>query len=730
MVATVPYVSHGLAEFQGVGLYKDGVSQSRRTANYWGGRLNDVFEGFDEYIKAIAKINLDVPHPPAAPSVPYLPPPGIDIDTGTLPAMPEPPTEGNFVPPPVITIPQPDLPPLPDCEMEDVNPNFPRPPEPPRMPAPIPVPKIPDFESDVALITVPPPGDLTIPLEPSGSCPAANLPTPPDFSDISVDIPAVPPPNLPDQPTTKIPEWEAGEPIDIPVPPPVLPGGLIPDEFNSWLFDALAESVLEMLATAQLDQEYERASFDAVMQREVEASANVLSKVPSLWAGRGFYMPPGTMLEMDLDVRREIELKAKAGSREIFVERKKQELQVRQAALQAGTQLVSVEAQVYQIVQQVVLDYQKFSEGQVIKLFELTLLAAQVSKEILLAQVAAYRARIDAIIAEWDAYEAAIKGDSAKYGAITAQIQAVTAQLGVAQAEAQVYSTLVSAETAVAKMGLDYTQAQFANWRVKVDVEIAEFNSYSIYGDILKAQASAIDAEARAFEAEVKGEIAKTEGAATAAKLDLEVSQIVVNIYDSTVKAEAARVDALTRLNMARSALYNDIAQYAIARAQAISGTYQAEAQVNATRMQAAATAYASMANAKGAYYNSYSGLFNAHSSRLNALRAEVDAEVAFYRAQLDAVIIAYRSESEFSDRSYARTLATWTTAVNRELAGIEGGMQKLSSLAEYPSRVAQAAMSQAVVSMQSHEQKQIGVMANYQYQLQNSLAESYRAEA
>jgi uncharacterized membrane protein YqiK len=288
------------------------------------------------------------------------------------------------------------------------------------------------------------------------------------------------------------------------------------------------------------------------------------------------------------------------------------------------------------------------------------------------------------------------------------------------------YSSLVRAEADIARLYADRDRLLFDIWRAQVDVQIEQLRAYATYGEIIRAQAAVIDANARAYQAEIQGKVQAAQLEGTIAKLNLESAQIQVSLYDAAVRAEAARVQALAQVIRTKAAIYTEMARFAIEKARAEIEAIRAEASINAALQQSAAAAYQARASAHAADANAAASMMNAHAAYINVVRVKADSEVLLYRATLESIIAAYRAHVEAFNSNYIRTLTIWSDAMNRGYRVAEAVVNKYAAMGQISGSAAASALNGTFVSMQVQESAQMSFNRQWLYRLSNSLVEQY----
>jgi len=727
-VDNVPFKPYDESQFEGYDRFDQATERAVDSVDSYTTSFTNALRGLDSVANQAAGLNLNAPEPFSPPQSLSLPnPPDVSIQHD-LPSLPNQAQQGQFVPPAPVTLPELDLPDLGSAPGSGaITPSFPGAPSITNPNTNIDLPTIPQFTSPVTISAPPAMGTVNVPATPTPSNYTVNLPTAPDVSGYIQPMPSVPTPNLPILPNDfwDVPAF-TGTPVTIPTPPAFNFVAYVLDDFVSNIKPVVENSITEMLATAALDQTYEQASYDAILSRELESSRLAMDNVPEEWADRGFGMPPGALFDMEQEVRREVERKAREGSRQIYVTRKEQELAVRNAALQAGTQMVSVDAQIYQIITSAQLEAYKFNEDQVLRSYDLALRAAGIAAEQVKIDADVFRAQLDGLRAKWSGYTTEISAEVARIEAVKAQISAIASGAEVGRSLVGMYTAQVDAETSVAKLYFERDRLLFDSWKAQVDVEVEKLKANAVYGDIIRAQASVIDAHARAYQAEVNGLISAAQLQGTVAQIEADIQKLYVTVYEAAVRGEAARISALSQLEQTRVQVYTEQARYQIAKANAIAQRYASTNSINASAIQAAAAAYQAQANAQASTNNSAAALMNAHSSLINAKRTKNEALVTAYKAQVDTLVLAYRAQVDTANSWYSRSLATWSQVIGKALAALQGLMDKHAAAAQVAGQVASSALQGTFVSLQVSEQKTKQQAEYWNYQLMNSLSEQY----
>ena len=711
--------------------YDQAVDYRQDLIEQWGAVLDKVYSDLDEIIAQAASPDFypDQPAAPGAPRPPVLAPePDLPNLWQDIPQATPYPTVGDYTLPvttPIGPLILPDDPTL--LGVSGVSPLMPAAPVLPPIDTNIAVPDIPEFNPQTVLTQPPPVKDVVIPLAPVPSPTPPIDTTPPDNIQHIDTIP--PAPNIVIDPIDdslyEVPDLVLS-PVNIPtLPPYVIPGLPEPGEFLSCVSAALCDSLNDMLTKAQLDADYDTVSWESAMAREAEAARTALMDVTAIWGARGFAFPPGQMAAMDVNVRRGIEIRGKEASRELYTRRREQELAVRTTALTAATQKYAADAQVYTLIERLALEQLQFIESQALRAYELALRAADLEAAKRDAELSEFNAHLEGQKAQWDAETQKTQQKLANASLYTAQIGGIEAQASVAATEMGAYRAHVDAQATAAKAVLDRDQLLFATWSRQVDVVLEEIKTQSVYADIIRAQASAMTAEATAYSADIGGRVSQVEAQATAIEAEASGQKAVVDLYSSQVSAEKVRTDTLLGSEQIKQSLNRELLTYLTSKSQALADHSKAESDMRSAEVSADSGAYQARVSSIGSVAIAQMGMFNALASRTNALAAAQGPTIALYRATLDSTISVYRAQAQADSDSYRQALSAWTASVQQKTAAYDMMITKLGFVGNYPSEIIRSALGAQIVSLSTGEDFNYNQNLQYQATLTNSKTEA-----
>jgi hypothetical protein len=274
-------------------------------------------------------------------------------------------------------------------------------------------------------------------------------------------------------------------------------GGVLPDQF---------EAAMYTRARGRIEREVESAK---------EATMISFSK-------SGFMEPPGTITSALLTARLKGITSLADQSTDIYIERKKTEVQHLQFALNiASAQIASIRniaisySQIVAGTMQTALGYAKELVSASEKIFEHLIARAQLSVSIMAALNAQYEIKLKAALAALDGYKLSLEAEKLKADVEVAKIQVIEAQIKAEDLSVRRYSALIDA---IVRKG---------------SLEELKLKGYSIRADIFKAQTQAKVAGFEIYKAGIEGDQAKLEG---------ELAKL--KIYDSQLHSDTIRLDA------------------------------------------------------------------------------------------------------------------------------------------------------------------------------------------
>lgn len=499
------------------------------------------------------------------------------------------------------------------------------------------VPEIPDFgEAPERDFSRPP-------LDFSGQPDALDIPAPDDMPEFDDAV-------IPDAPTLSFPDLPQLIEIDLPERPDIVEHAFdatrpeldasVPDtfidfseeEYQSECLDRLKTEIKRMLDTGTgMPAVVEQMVVDRAIAREERTASQAEMEALERWSSKGFSMPSG-IVNRDIErARQNSQNQENTLSREVFVQRRQEEIENFRFAVTQGVALENIQIQAHLNVMQRAFDFARATSDLAFRLFE--------------AKIAKYNAEIQGYRTDAEVYRSLIEAEAQKLERFRLEIEAEAVKneinrekVAVYQAQLQALNTLVSVYTAQVEaartvamknesVARAYT-AKIDGYRARVDAKRAEFDAWAtkVQGELGKVQA--FESEVRAFLADVQAYQAGTEAKALKPRLE-------VDVQDSRVQ------QALAQLEHARTALQGESE-----RIRGESSVYGAKASMYAADGQIAA-------NESDAKTRQFQAKLeeNRTLSQRKTDKAQLDIEQALRSAQLliQAIDGAARASSQLS---------------------------------------------------------------------------------
>lgn len=331
-------------------------------------------------------------------------------------------------------------------------------------------------------------------------------------------------------------------------------------DYESELLDRTRDEILEMLENGTgMPVLVEQLLVDRAREREDVEAQRATEEAVERWVSRGFNMPSGVVNKEVAKVRQDSRDKVSTMSREVFLQRRKEEIENFRFAIAQGIALeniliqkhLNVMARAFDLARAVVdLEYREFEAR--IAIFNVELQAFRVDADVYRTLLEAEAQKIALFRAELEAE--ALKGqlNRDKVAFYVAQVEALNSQVALYRAEIEAARTIV--QTYQTEAQLYATQIQGAAQRV--EAKNAEFRGWAtkVQGELGKVQA--FEAETRAFAAQVQAY--DTEVRATLAEPQLEVQIRELEVREFLARLEHKRTEIQKELGrwQAESTLY------------------------------------------------------------------------------------------------------------------------------------------------------------------------------
>ena len=423
-----------------------------------------------------------------------------------------------------------------------------------------------DFTPSVNGIVIPPPPP---PIDVGG------LPVRPELVD----------PTIPDAPVFTIPTLDGM--LEIHVPTFVMPefpeftdmdvafDGQEPNTILNW-----AEPVYESTNLTELKAristclaggtgmtpEVEQALFDQARSRVDTASRKRTQEAFDTWAGKGFTMPPGMLVEQVNVVQQENQLAVNDLARDILAKSAEWEQQNLRDAVQQGIALESALINQFENMAKRVFDAQRIRIESDLALFQAHVSlfnAKQAARQVL---VDVFKAKIQAAMSRIDAYKAQVEAEQAKaqvnesmVRAYSARIDALKSIVGIFQARIEA----VKVQSDMQKNRVDMYKADVDAYSSRIGASKVVFDAYEAQVRGESAKANIVEAEARAFAATVEAQTSGSNVKIAAIRGKIDAISAAVSKFGAETNAERDKIGAqATAITAKAQAFSADASRY------------------------------------------------------------------------------------------------------------------------------------------------------------------------
>lgn len=383
-----------------------------------------------------------------------------------------------------------------------------------------------------------------------------------------------------------LPTFDAEAPVFDAAPPSV-------SALAQWSEPAYATEIMpDVLTTVRrmlngetgLPQAIEQALYERARSREdLTARQNVQQAFDS-WAGRGFEMPPGMLVEQVNAAQEAAALRTNAASRDIAVEVARVAIEnLRQAVAQG----IAAEQTLYNIFNNAVQRTFEMARARVDA--EVALFNAQVSlfnAKQTAYQVAAqvYEAQLRAALAELEVYKAQIEGAQALAGLNESKVRVYNAKVDGLRAQVEKYRTEMQGaevQSQVVRSQIEAYRADVEAYKERIGARKVEFDAYEARVRGEAAKAGIVQAQAEAFAATVRGIEAKGNVKIAKVRARVDALQASVGEFTARVQYEREKVGAQAQVASTKiNAFSADVQRYS---AELNANTAANEAQIRST---------------------------------------------------------------------------------------------------------------------------------------------------
>lgn len=394
---------------------------------------------------------------------------------------------------------------------------------------------------------------------------------------------------VPDFVFPTLPDWDGVEP-SFSEPRPNSNLVWAEPTYSSPLLDEEVAKVREWLRGGTgLPPEIEQALFDKARGREVDTALEAKQGAFDTWAGRGFSMPPGMLVEQVNASIEKSRLAQNALQREILIKAAEWEIENLRVAIEKGIALEGMLLSQFNSTSQRLFDAAKYRVEADINMFNamVAVFNSQTQAYQIGAQV--FKIRLEAALTELDVYKARLEGEKIK-GEINTQTVAVFSErVKAAMIAVEKYKSRMEGariESDLIKNRIEAFKAEIDAYAARLDAEKKRFEAYEaeVRGETAKAQS--LEAEARAYAATVSAVESKAN--VKIKYLDGQISGInaSINKYVADIDLERLQVtSSLSEIQANAQAFSADVGRYT-AEIQGSNETTRTELMVSEARLR------------------------------------------------------------------------------------------------------------------------------------------------
>ena len=476
-------------------------------------------------------------------------------------------------------------------------------------------------------IALPEPLDLDIPTLPNfGPAPEFDKDAPTlDFTGMPGRLDADKPPGspelddivLPSAPNLQFPDLPTLTELNLPSPPEVIDveflgerpefEGTVPDvtiafdeeEYTSQCLDRLKVEIKRMLDDGTgMPPVVEQMLVDRARTREDREAQRAMQQATEDWSSRGFTLPSGVLASRMEEVRQNNQNQANTFSREVFIQRRQEEIQNFQFAISQGIALENLLINAHLNVQE--------------RAFRFAQAVAALAFDKLNAEVAIYNAAIQGYQADAAVYEAQIRAEAQKLERFRLEIQAealkqeidrnkvaiYTAQLESLQQVVNVYRAQLEGARTLAQVNEQRVRiygSQIDAYRTQVEAHRTEWQTWAtkVQGQLGKVQA--YEAETRAFLADVQAYGTKVDALAQQPQIGIQIQDLKLRELTSRletarteIQAEGTRISSEAQVFGSKASMYAADGQIAANQSDANTRAFQAKVESRRTESERA----------------------------------------------------------------------------------------------------------------------------------------------
>lgn len=435
---------------------------------------------------------------------------------------------------------------------------------------------------DAITADLPEPGDF------QSSIGAIVIPAPPEQINMGgvPDHPELVDPTIPDAPVFNVPTLDGLLELNLPVfVMPEFPDFEDADvEFDgadvnpvlAWAEPAYTPTVLTEIAAriklclaggTGMTPEIEAALFSRARGRVDTTALKRTQEAFDTWAGRGFTMPPGMLVEQVNAAQQENQLTVNELASDILAKSAEWEQTNLREAVQQGIALETQLIGQFENYAKRVFDAQKIRVESEIALFQahVTLFnARQAARQVL---VDVFKAKIQAAMSKIDAYKAQVDAELAKAQVNESLVRAYAARIEALKSIVAIFTARVEAvkvQSDMQKNRVDMYKADVDAYSARIGADKLRFDAYESQVKGEAAKAGIIESEARAFAATVEAQTSNGNVKIAAIRGKIDAVGAAVQKFNALTTAERDRIGSQATAIQAKAQAFSaDASRYA-----------------------------------------------------------------------------------------------------------------------------------------------------------------------
>lgn len=412
-----------------------------------------------------------------------------------------------------------------------------------------------------------------------------NIPNAPTI--VYPDLPDLIPVDIPDRPDLTEHSFEGVRPtIDFADPNTFI--DFTEEEYQSDLLDQVRGEIKRMLDTGTgMPMLVEQMLVDTARAREDVEAHRAVQEATERWASKGFTLPSGVVNKQISQVRQNNQNQTNTFNREVFVQRRKEEIENFRFAVSQGIALENILIQTHMSVMDRALRVALATTDLAFRFLDAKISIFNAKLQAFNTDAQVYRTLLEAEAQKLEQFRLEIQAEALKNELNNSKVQVYTAQLEALRNKVGVFTAQVDAARTVAQT--NQVQADIYRTRVqayasKVEAKSQEFQGWAtqIQGELGKQRRYEI--ETQAFLAEVQGYRASVEAKSFAPELKLRVNDQYIREHlaqiefaRTKIQKEVSRWGAEAEAYRAKSSMYVAEGQMSLTQNDANTRNYQVE---------------------------------------------------------------------------------------------------------------------------------------------------------